>query len=238
MLAGGMLTQWLDWRWVLFVNVPIGILIACLTPLYISESERHSDRFDIAGALTSTLGMVALVYGFIRASEEGWRDGLTLGSFVAAVVLLLLFAVVESRAGEPITPLRMFADRNRSGAYVIMLSLAAAMFGMFFFIVLFVRDVLNYSPIKAGLAFLPVTLVIGAGAALSQRLLPVLGPEAVHGDGHHHRLGGSRLADAAAAGQLVPQRGAATDAGVRLRHGPELPSRRWRARRRGRSGGG
>ncbi|MFE9650182.1 MFS transporter [Streptomyces sp. NPDC006365] len=177
LLAGGMLTEWLDWRWVLFVNVPIGLLIAFLTPLYISESERHPGRFDIAGALTSTVGMASLVYGFIRASEEGWRDSLTLGSFGAAAVLLLAFGLIESRAKEPITPLRMFADRNRSGTYVIMLSLAAAMFGMFFFIVLFVQNVLDYTPIEAGLAFLPVTVAIAFGAGLSQRLLPVLGPK-------------------------------------------------------------
>ncbi|MFF2848586.1 MFS transporter [Streptomyces sp. NPDC058001] len=177
LLAGGMLTEWLDWRWVLFVNVPIGILIAVVTPIYISESERHPGRFDIAGALTSTGGMAALVYGFIRASEEGWRDSLTLGSFIAAAVLLVAFGLIESRAKEPITPLRMFADRNRSGTYVIMLSLAAAMFGMFFFIVLFVQNVLSYTPIEAGLAFLPVTVAIAAGAGLSQRLLPVLGPK-------------------------------------------------------------
>ncbi|MBW8801686.1 MAG: MFS transporter [Streptomyces sp.] len=177
LLAGGMLTDWLDWRWVLFVNVPIGLLIAALAPQYINESERHPGRFDIAGALTSTLGMAALVYGFIRAAEEGWRDGLTLGSFAAAVVLLLAFVFIETRAKEPITPLRMFADRNRSGTYVIMLSLAAAMFGMFFYIVLFVQNVLGYSPIKAGLAFLPVTAAIAVGAGLSQRFLPVLGPK-------------------------------------------------------------
>ena len=177
LLAGGMLTEWLDWRWVLFVNVPIGVLIAVLTPLYISESERHSGRFDIAGALTSTGGMALLVYGFIRAADEGWRDSLTIGSFGIAVVLLLAFAFIESRAKEPITPLRMFADRNRSGTYVIMLSLAAAMFGMFFFIVLFVQNVLDYTPIQAGLAFLPVTVVIALGAGLSQRFLPVLGPK-------------------------------------------------------------
>ncbi|WP_189601827.1 MFS transporter [Streptomyces lateritius] len=177
LLAGGMLTEWLDWRWVLFVNVPIGLLIAFLTPRYINESERHPGRFDVAGALTSTLGMASLVYGFIRASEEGWRDPLTIGSFVAAVILLGAFAVVESRAREPITPLRMFADRNRSGTYIIMLSLAAAMFGMFFFIVLFVQNVLGYSPIRAGLAFLPVTVAIVTGAGLSQRLLPALGPK-------------------------------------------------------------
>ncbi|WP_261719607.1 MFS transporter [Streptomyces sp. FZ201] len=177
LLAGGMLTEWLDWRWVLFVNVPIGVLIAVLTPLYINESERHTGRFDIAGALTSTLGMASLVYGFIRAADEGWRDNLTIGSFVAAVILLLAFAFIESRAKEPITPLRMFADRNRSGTYVIMLSLAAAMFGMFFYIVLFVQNVLEYTPIEAGLAFLPVTVVIALGAGLSQRFLPVLGPK-------------------------------------------------------------
>lgn len=177
LLAGGMLTEWLDWRWVLFVNVPIGVLIAVLTPLYINESERHTGRFDIAGAMTSTLGMASLVYGFIRAADEGWRDSLTIGSFVAAVPLLLAFAFIESRAKEPITPLRMFADRNRSGTYVIMLSLAAAMFGMFFYIVLFVQNVLEYSPIEAGLAFLPVTVVIAIGAGLSQRFLPVLGPK-------------------------------------------------------------
>lgn len=177
LLTGGMLTEWLDWRWVLFVNVPIGVLIAFLTPLYISESERHPGRFDIAGAMTSTLGMASLVYGFIRAAEEGWRDDLTLGSFAAAVVLLLAFVYIETRAKEPITPLRMFADRNRSGTYVIMLSLAAAMFGMFFYIVLFVQNVLGYSPIKAGVAFLPVTFAIALGAGLSQRFLPVLGPK-------------------------------------------------------------
>ncbi|MFJ6436967.1 MFS transporter [Streptomyces sp. NPDC091416] len=174
LLAGGLLTEWLDWRWVFFVNVPIGVLIAVLAPLYINESERHPGRFDISGALTSTLGMASLVYGFIRASEEGWRDSLTLASFGAAVILLASFVLIEMRAKEPITPLRMFADRNRSGTYV---SLAAAMFGMFFFIVLFVQNVLAYSPIESGLAFLPVTVAIIVGAGLSQRFLPVLGPK-------------------------------------------------------------
>ncbi|SED87817.1 drug resistance transporter, EmrB/QacA subfamily [Streptomyces sp. 2231.1] len=177
LLAGGMLTDWLDWRWVLFVNVPIGVLIASLAPLYITESERHPGRFDITGALTSTAGMALLVYGFIRASEEGWRDDLTLGSFGAAVLLLFAFVFTEMRAKEPITPLRMFTDRNRWGTYVIMLSLAAAMFGMFFYIVLFVQNVLGYSAIKAGLAFLPVTVAIAVGAGLSQRFLPALGPK-------------------------------------------------------------
>lgn len=177
LLAGGMLTEWLNWRWVFYVNLPIGILIAVLAPVFINESERHSGRFDITGALTSTTGMASLVYGFIRAAEDGWSDGLTLAAFAAAVVLLTAFALIERRAKEPITPLRMFADRNRSGTYLIMMSLAAAMFGMFFFIVLFVQNVLDYSPISSGLAFLPVTVMIVTAAGISSKLLPVLGPK-------------------------------------------------------------
>ncbi|GAA1499592.1 MFS transporter [Streptomyces synnematoformans] len=177
LLAGGMLTEWLNWRWVLFVNVPIGLLIIAAVPLYINESARHPGRFDITGALTSTLGMAALVYGFIRAAEEGWRDGLSIGSFVAAAILLVAFVFVERNAADPITPLHMFADRNRSGTYVIMLSLAAAMFGIFFYLVLFVQNVLGYSPIKSGVAFLPITVAIVIGAGLAQRFLPALGPK-------------------------------------------------------------
>src|SRR4051812_12617169 len=177
LLAGGMLTEWLDWRWVLFVNVPIGLLIAVLTPVYINESDRDSGRVDLAGAITSTAGMASLVYAFIRAASDGWSDNITIGSFGVAVILLLAFVYIESRATEPITPLHLFADRNRAGTYVIMLGLAAALFGMFFYIVLFVENVLGYSPISAGLAFLPVSVSIAAGAALSQRFLPVLGPK-------------------------------------------------------------
>src|SRR5215211_5303080 len=155
MLAGGILTSWLSWRWVLFVNVPIGLLLAALAPLYIAESERQPGRFDLAGAFTSTAGMTALVYGFIRAAEEGWSDAGTIGSFAAAVVLLAAFLSIETRIRQPITPLHMLRERNRAGTYVIMLALAAALFGQFFFLTLFVQDVLGYSPLRAGIAFLP-----------------------------------------------------------------------------------
>ncbi|MGD6742741.1 MFS transporter [Streptomyces sp. BH106] len=177
LLAGGMLTDWLDWRWVLFVNVPIGVLIALLAPRYIKESQRHPGRFDLPGAFTSTLGMAALVYGFIRAASEGWSDSLAIASFGAAAVLLAAFVAIERRTSQPITPLKLFRDRNRSGTYAMMLSLAAAMFGMFFFIVLFVQNVLHYSPVKAGLAFLPVTAAIVLGAGIATNLLPRLGPK-------------------------------------------------------------
>ncbi|MCX5229326.1 MFS transporter [Streptomyces sp. NPDC006553] len=177
LVAGGMLVQWLDWRWIFFVNVPIAVVIALLTPRHVKESERRPGHFDLAGALTSTLGMVALVYGFIRAAQEGWRDPLTIGSFVAAIVLLGVFLLIERRSQQPITPLRMFADRNRSGTYAIMLCLAAAIFGMFFFLTLFVQQVLGFSPLATGLAFLPVSAIIGVGAGLTSNLLPRYGPK-------------------------------------------------------------
>ncbi|WP_173861560.1 MFS transporter [Streptomyces aureus] len=177
LVAGGMLVQWLDWRWIFFVNVPIAVVIAILTPRHVKESERRPGHFDLAGALTSTLGMVALVYGFIRAAQEGWRDPITIGSFIAAIVLLAVFLLIERRSQQPITPLRMFADRNRSGTYAIMLCLAAAIFGMFFFLTLFVQQVLGFSPLATGLAFLPVSAIIGVGAGLTSNLLPRYGPK-------------------------------------------------------------
>ncbi|PSK68267.1 MFS transporter [Streptomyces sp. CS149] len=177
LLAGGMLVEWLDWRWVLFVNVPIGLLIAFATPRFIPESERHPGHFDVLGALTSTAGMVLLVYGFIRASEDGWTETLTLGSFAVAVVLLAVFIMIERGSKQPITPLWMFRDRNRAGSYAMMLSLAAALFGMFFFLTLFVQNVLDFSPLRAGLAFLPVSAVIAVSAGLTSQLLPRWGPK-------------------------------------------------------------
>jgi MFS family permease len=177
LLAGGMLVEWLDWRWVFFVNVPIGVLIVLATPRWIKESERHPGHFDLTGALLSTAGMVLLVYGFIRAAQDGWSDAFTLASFGAAAVFLAGFVLVERRSRQPITPLHMFADRNRSGTNGIMLSLAAAMFGMFFFLTLFVQDVLGFSPLAAGFAFLPVSIVIAVGAALASRFLPRFGPK-------------------------------------------------------------
>ena len=174
--ALGLLTSWLSWRWVLFVDVPIGLLLAALAPLYITESERQPGRFDLAGALTSTAGMTALVYGFISAAHDGWSNPTTVGSFTAAAVLLAAFFRIETRTSQPITPLHMFADRNRAGSYAIMLSLAAAMFGMFFFLTLFVQDVLGYSPLRAGLSFLPVTAGIIVSSQFAARSLPRLGP--------------------------------------------------------------
>ena len=177
LIAGGILTSWVSWRWVMFVNVPIGIAVALLAPLVIVESERHPGRFDLLGALTATVGTVSLVYGFMHASTFGWTDPQTLIAFAAAVILLASFVVVELRADQPIMPLRLFADRNRASGYLNMMLLPAAMFGMFFFLTQFVQDVLGFSPIVAGFAFLPLTIVIFATSQAVPRLLPRFGPK-------------------------------------------------------------
>ncbi|MFF2354263.1 MFS transporter [Kitasatospora sp. NPDC058115] len=177
LLAGGVLTEYLDWRWVFFVNVPIAVLIAFAAPRHIAESERHPGRFDLPGALTSTLGLVGLVYGFIRAASDGWSDALTLGSFAAGVVLLVAFVVIETRTAQPITPLKLFADRNRTGGLVMMLCVAAAMFGIFFYITLFVQGPLDYSPLKAGFAFMPISASIIVAAQIASNLQAKYGPK-------------------------------------------------------------
>jgi EmrB/QacA subfamily drug resistance transporter len=178
LLAGGMLTSWASWRWVLFVNVPIGIFIASIARQYINESDKHPGRFDLVGAITSTLGMTSLVYAFIRASgSAGWGDTLTLVCFAAAAVLLVWFLVNEMRSPQPITPLHMFKNRNRSGSYVVMLFLAGALFAMFFFLTVFVQRVLHYSPLKTGFIYLPLSAAIVVSAQICAKQLIKVGPK-------------------------------------------------------------
>ncbi len=175
LVLGGVITEWVSWRWVLFINVPIGIIVALLAPMFLTESERQPGRFDIAGAVTSTAGMTLLVYGFIRAAEDGWSNRVALGAFAAAAVLLALFVVNEAHARQPITPLRLFADRARSGSYITRLLLVAGMFGMFYFLTQFVQNILGFSPLRAGISFLPMTFALFAVSRLSPRLLARFG---------------------------------------------------------------
>jgi EmrB/QacA subfamily drug resistance transporter len=175
LLLGGVLTEYLTWRWVLFVNVPIGIALVTGAYLYVHESERQSGRFDWFGGLLSTVGMASLVYGFIHAASKGWANTITIGAFAAAVVLLGAFLVLEFKLSYAMMPLRTFRDKSRSGAYIVMLIIGASMFGMFFFVTYFVQLVLGYSPLQSGLAFLPVAFVIGIAAQLSAAMLPRLG---------------------------------------------------------------
>jgi EmrB/QacA subfamily drug resistance transporter len=171
LLLGGMLTDWISWRWGLFINVPVGLALIWLAPRYLAETERRPGRFDLAGAATSTFGMTALVYGFVRAASNGWGNAGTIVSFVMAVVLLAGFVVVERRAEQPITPLRLFASRERAGAYLTRLLVVGAMFSMFFFLTQYLQTARGFSPLEAGVAFLPMTLVMFGIVRLVPRLI-------------------------------------------------------------------
>jgi EmrB/QacA subfamily drug resistance transporter len=175
LVLGGVITEWLSWRWVLFVNVPVGILVLAVTPMFVTESARQPGRFDLTGAVTSTAGMTSLVYAFIRAAASGWSDRLTVGAFAVAAVLLGAFLLTESRARQPITPLRLFADLGRGGSYLARLLLVAGMFGMFFFLTQFVQEILGFSPLAAGVAFLPMTLTVFGVSRAAPRLIPRFG---------------------------------------------------------------
>lgn len=166
-----MLTQWASWRWVFFINVPIGIALLLVAHRVLPETERHRGRFDLTGALTSTFGMASMVYSLVRAASDGWNDPLTLIGFGVAAMLLAGFVVTETRASAPITPLRLFADRNRVASYLARLLLVAGMFEMFFFLSQFLREILHYSPLLTGLAFLPLTVVLFAASQASARVL-------------------------------------------------------------------
>jgi len=177
LVLGGMITEWASWRWVLFINVPIGAAVLLAAPRLLPESQRQPGRFDLAGAVSSTAGMTALVYGFIRASADGWGNRGTMLAFAAAVLLLTAFVLNEARTPQPITPLRLFTDRSRAASYVTRLLLVAGMFGMFFFLTQFVQDVLGFSPLRAGIAFVPMTAALFAVSRLAPRLVPRFGPK-------------------------------------------------------------
>jgi EmrB/QacA subfamily drug resistance transporter len=179
LILGGLLTAGASWRWVMFINVPIGLAVVLLAPLVIREPARSPGRLDLVGALASTGGMSALVYGCIRAASSGWGDDVTRLAFAVAVVLLALFVTVEARAAQPLVPLRLFAHRNRASAYLTMLLVPATMFGVFFFLTQFLQDVLGFGPLQAGAAFLPLTVMIFTTVRILPRLLPRLGPKPI-----------------------------------------------------------
>jgi len=180
LLAGGILTTYASWRWVFFVNVPIAIAAALLAPRVLAESERQTGRFDLPGAITGTGGLAALVYGLssAAASSNGvshWGDTKVLASLAGAVVLLAVFVIIESRSEHALLPLRIFRNRDRTGANLLLLCVGTAMFGLFFFLTIFVQTVWGYSPIKTGLAYLPMVAAIMAMAGVSSQLVGRIG---------------------------------------------------------------
>jgi EmrB/QacA subfamily drug resistance transporter len=176
LILGGLLTA-VSWRWVFIVNVPVGVAAIGLARPVLTETPRHPARFDMAGALSSVLGTTAVVYGFIRAASGGWLDGWTLAAFGTGIVALAVFVLLEARAKQPLLPPGLLAQRMRAGAYANMLLLPAAMAGSLFFCSIFAQDVLRFSPLRTGLAFLPMAALQFACARTAPRLVPRLGPK-------------------------------------------------------------
>ena len=177
LVLGGALTQLASWEWIFFVNVPVGILTVIATLRYVPESRADLKHrtFDLAGAVTVTAGLVVLVYAIVKAQAFGWGSGRTIGLIVLAFVLLAAFVAIERRSVAPLIRLSIFRVRTLTVADVTLLLVASGLFGMFFFASLYVQEILGYSPLHAGLAFLPVTGGIVVGAGIAQPLVKRVG---------------------------------------------------------------
>ncbi|HXS63985.1 MAG TPA: MFS transporter [Streptosporangiaceae bacterium] len=177
LILGGLLTDLLSWRWVLFVNVIIGGLLIAAAPRVIPATPRTAGRPSLLSAVLSVLGAGALVYGFLHAASDSWRNPVTIGAFAVAAVGIAAFVAVQARSAAPLLPLRLLRNRNRVGSYLMGMAIGAAIFSMFYFLTQFVQEILGYSPIKAGLAFLPLMVLLGATAQLGGRLIGRTGPK-------------------------------------------------------------
>ncbi|WP_433257367.1 MFS transporter [Streptosporangium sp. CA-135522] len=180
MVLGGVLVWVADWRWTLLVNVPVGLLIVALGArvLDASDSPPRGRALDLPGALLSVVGMTAVVYGFVRVAEAGWRDTAALVALVAGVLVLAAFVLLESRAATPLLPLRIFAHRARAGSFVNLVLLAFVLTGFLFFTTQFLQRTLHLNPLATGLAFLPFGLSLLVAARSSAKLLAKVGPRA------------------------------------------------------------
>jgi EmrB/QacA subfamily drug resistance transporter len=175
LLLGGILTSYVSWRWIFFVNVPIAAVVLLLTPRALNESKSTSGHLDVPGAVTVTAGMLALVYGLSNASSHSWGSTSTLISLVSAVVLLTAFGFIERRSKEPLMPLSILKNRNRSGSFAMMLCIGIALFSMFYFLTQYLQNVLGWSPIRTGVGFLPMTAGIVVAAGLASRYVGKIG---------------------------------------------------------------
>ncbi|MFL5958995.1 MAG: MFS transporter [Gaiellaceae bacterium] len=177
LVLGGALTQSFSWRWIFFVNVPVGILtfLAAMRLVPESKDEHAHKGYDVAGAVTVTGGLMALVYGLVRSASHGWGSAQTIGSFVVALVLLTAFVMIEQRSAEPLVRLSIFRVRSLLTANVSMFLAFSGMFAMFFFNSLYIQQVLGFGPLKAGLSFLPFTAGIMLSAGLASSFAPRIG---------------------------------------------------------------
>ena len=184
LLLGGVLTEYLSWRWCLLVNVPIAVVAALLAVPFVRESRADgSAQYDVLGAITVSVGLVALVYGFTQAAPHSfkesahWTEPATLAWFALAVVMLVSFFVIENRVPDPLLPMRVLLERNRGASYLVQLIVGVGLFAMFLFLGLYLQVVKGYTPIAAGFAFLPFSVGIIVGAGIASQLLPRVGPK-------------------------------------------------------------
>jgi predicted MFS family arabinose efflux permease len=180
LIGGGLLTSYLSWRWVMFVNAPIGILTAFAAPRVLAESGRRRGRFDLPGAITGTAGVAALVYGLSNASTDQsgvshWGDTKVIAALTTSAALLAAFVLIERQDRNALMPLRILANRTRSGAYLTALVMGTALLGIFFFLTIFVQEVLGYGALKTGVAFLPFAAGIAVVSAIASALIPRIG---------------------------------------------------------------
>jgi EmrB/QacA subfamily drug resistance transporter len=173
LLLGGVLTELLSWEWIFFVNVPVGIAAGLLSLRHVPESRApdRPDSFDVAGAVTVTSGLIVLVYAIVKAESFGWGSARTLGLTALAIGLLVAFVAIERRSHSPLIRLGIFRIRSLTVANIVLLAVGAGLVANFFFASLYVQQILGYSPIEAGLAFLPVTFGIGIGAGVAQQMI-------------------------------------------------------------------
>lgn len=186
LILGGFLTEYLNWRWTFFVNIPFAILAAVGAYFVIREPEgsRNRSPLDIPGVILSTLGLVSLVYGFTHAESDGWGDSVTIGLFIASAVLLAAFVVTEAKVKSPLLPLRVVAERNRGGVYLSLGLAIIAMFGLFLFLTYYLQIVKGYSPVKTGFAFLPMIAgMITGSTQIGARLMTRVAPRLLMGPG-------------------------------------------------------
>lgn len=176
LILGGVLVSGASWRWVLFINVPIGLAVVLLAPRFVPEPPRQEGRLDVAGGLLSTAGLALLIYAFIWIAEGGSSAGIMAGLFAAAAILLTLFVVVENRRSSPVMPLPLVLDRTRGLVYLALLSISAAVFAMLFFISQFAQNELHYSALTTGVAFLPLTTAIFVVSRIMPNVLARIGP--------------------------------------------------------------
>ena len=171
------------WRLTFLINTPIGLVAAALAPRFLAESESHPGQLDVPGALTGTFGLLGVVFGLSRAATHGWTETWTVASLVAGVALLGVFAMIELTVEHPLLPFRIFASRTRAASFVAMMLLPAAMFAMFFYLSQYIQNVMGYSPLLAGLAFLPFSGGIIVAAGISSTLVSRVDPRYLAGTG-------------------------------------------------------